>query len=93
MAFNTEAIMWILFGVFLTMFVRQLIKVAYPKAKIQKNKDTKEEDDGEWESDDDTDDDQIGAPDRPEGYDEALFKTYPITDLKMMMAVRNDLGM
>ena len=51
-------------------------------------------DDHEWESvDESSDDDQLIAPERPDGYDGALFQQYPITDLKMMMAVRNDLGM
>ena len=75
-------------GALLAVFFTQVLKVA--KHKPIAPKQATEED---WESADDTEDEQIKPPKTPTGYDEALFQTYPIKDLKMMMAVRNDLGM
>ena len=86
--------MWMIFGAFLTFILFMVNKQRCPRPKKQKNiqKQNEKESDG-WESASDTDDEQIVLPNRPEGYEKALSESYPVTDLKMMMAVRNDLKM
>ena len=85
-----ESLVWMLLGCLLTIFVMTAYKIASSENNQSEAVKTNELD---WESDDDTDDEQIKPPATPNGYDQALFQTYPIKDLKMMMAVRNDLGM
>ena len=88
MAFDKEAILWMILGAFLLVFAQFSVKLACPK---KKQKSAKSE--LKWDSADETDDEQVISPKRVEGYDTALFASYPIDDLKMMMAVRTDLGM
>ena len=88
MEFNQE-LLWIALGVFIGI----IISLALPKLKDLFGSEVEEE---ETEEDDNLfqGDEQIkDLPNASEAYDRALFEKYPIDDLKMMLAVRTDLGM
>ena len=89
-------VLGIMVGVFLTI-LRHYMCDFPDKGKKTKTQSSEEgEEDDEWEDEDEESDDE-GASNANEeqspAKDKALLDKYPIDDVKMMLAVRTDLGM
>jgi peptidyl-tRNA hydrolase, PTH2 family len=79
---SESGIIWVLIGVFLTLSYESLLRFIKPNNKIDELKNTKESE---------------GDAKNPDGTnkvkDETLFSSFPISEVKLVMVVREDLKM
>ena len=79
---SESGIIWVLIGVFLTLSYESLLKFIKPNNKVDDLKNTKESE---------------GDAKNPDGTnkvkDETLFSSFPISEVKLVMVVREDLKM
>ena len=79
---SESGIIWVLIGVFLTLSYESLLRFIKPNNKVDELKNTKESE---------------GDAKNPDGTnkvkDETLFSSFPISEVKLVMVVREDLKM
>ena len=79
---SESGIIWVLIGVFLTLSYESLMRFIKPNNKVDELKNTKESE---------------GDAKNPDGTnkvkDETLFSSFPISEVKLVMVVREDLKM
>ena len=79
---SDSAIIWVLIGLFLTLSYESLLRFIKPNNKVDQLKNTKET--------------EVDAK-NPDGTnkvkDETLFSSFPISEVKLVMVVREDLKM
>ncbi len=79
---SDSAIIWVLIGVFLTLSYESLLRFIKPNNKVDQLKNTKE-----------TEVDSKNPDGTNKVKDETLFSSFPISEVKLVMVVREDLKM
>jgi peptidyl-tRNA hydrolase, PTH2 family len=80
---SDSAIIWVLIGVFLTLSYESLLRFIRPNNKVEELKNTKESAEVDTKNPDGTN----------KVKDETLFSSFPISEVKLVMVVREDLKM
>jgi peptidyl-tRNA hydrolase, PTH2 family len=80
---SDSAIIWVLIGVFLTLSYESLLRFIRPNNKVEELKNTKESAEVDAKNPDGTN----------KVKDETLFSSFPISEVKLVMVVREDLKM
>jgi peptidyl-tRNA hydrolase, PTH2 family len=80
---SDSAIIWVLIGVFLTLSYESLLRFIRPNNKVEELKNTKESAEVDAKNPDGTN----------KVKEETLFSSFPISEVKLVMVVREDLKM